>query len=173
MISKTAAVHRLNAASDEESWNALSRCCGASRWILQMMQARPFADAATLLEQSDAAFETLGRADWLEAFAHHPKIGDLESLRSKFAATREWAGNEQVGTDAASESTLRALAGGNQDYEAKFGFIFIICASGKSADEMLLALRARLPNTPEEELHQAAREQTQITRLRLGKLLDA
>jgi 2-oxo-4-hydroxy-4-carboxy-5-ureidoimidazoline decarboxylase len=173
MISKTAAIHRLNAASDAQAWNALSRCCGASRWILKMMRARPFCAAATLLEQSDAAFETLERADWLEAFSHHPKIGDLESLRSKFAATRDWAGNEQAGTNAADEATLRALAGGNSDYEQKFGFIFIICATGKSAEEMLLALRARLPNAPEEELHNAAQQQTQITRLRLRKLLAA
>ncbi len=167
-----AALQKLNAASESAAWDDLSRCCGASKWVLNVMNARPFVDAQELFEYSDKAFETLHRTDWLEAFAHHPKIGDIDSLRSKFAATRDWAGNEQSGTSAASEATLQALAQGNTDYEDKFGFIFIICATGKSADEMLSALRARLANDEETELKNAAWQQQQITDLRLRKLLE-
>lgn len=172
MTADNLALHRLNAASESGAWNDLSRCCGASKWVLRLMNGRPYQNTGALFARSDEAFQTLGRTDWLEAFAHHPKIGDIESLRSKFASTRDWAGNEQAGTSAASEETLQALAQGNSDYEEKFGFIFIICATGKSADEMLAALRERLSNDEKTELSIAGEQQKQITNLRLRKLLE-
>jgi 2-oxo-4-hydroxy-4-carboxy-5-ureidoimidazoline decarboxylase len=161
----------LNALPIAEARAALERCCGARRWIEQMCAARPFRDRAALLAAAGRAAGGLERDDWLAAFAHHPRIGDLESLRAQFARTATWAGEEQRGASAASEATLLALAEGNRAYEARFGYIFIVCATGKSADEMLAMLRTRLPNDPDREIAVAAEEQMKITRLRLEKLL--
>lgn len=161
---------RLNTLPPDDAREELRRCCGSSRWIEAMLEARPFASFDELRARADEVFGTLERADWLEAFAHHPRIGDLESLRKKFASTAAWASSEQASVQAASEETLRALADGNAAYLEKFGYIFIICATGRSADEMLTALRARLGNTPEAELAVAAGEQRKITHIRLGKL---
>jgi len=110
--------------------------------------------------------------DWKEAFSHHPKIGDIKSLRQKFASTAQWAEGEQSGVAQTSERVLRELAEGNNLYEAKFGYIFIVCATGKGAEEMLEMLNRRLSNYPEEEIRIAAEEQRKITRLRLEKLLN-
>lgn len=165
-------IEELNALPGEEAQAALERCCGSARWIELMIARRPYADRQALWLAADAADGSLSRADWLEAFSHHPRIGDVESLRSRFASTAAWAAGEQSGTSVASEETLQALATGNDAYFEKFGFIFIVCATGKSADEMLTLLRARLPNAPEDELVVAAAEQAKITRLRLEKLLS-
>lgn len=114
------------------------------------------------------------RADLLEAFSHHPQIGaDLESLRKKFAATATWSAGEQSAINTADEMTLLGLVEWNRDYLAKFGYIFIVCATGKSAAEMLALLRARLPNDLEAELNIAAAEQAKILHLRLDKLLES
>ncbi|MNT52311.1 OHCU decarboxylase [compost metagenome] len=115
----------------------------------------------------------LGPEDWKEAFEHHPRIGDLDSLKAKYANTRDWAAGEQSGAASAPEEVLQALAEGNQTYEAKFGHLFIVCATGKTAKEMLDLLQARLPNAPQVELGIAADEQRKITRLRLEKLIHA
>ena len=122
---------------------------------------------------AERAFVGLGPADWREAFAHHPRIGDVASLRAKFAATAAWAGEEQRGAAAAGDDTLAALAEGNRAYEERFGYVFIVCATGKSAEEMLALLRARMPHPPEREIEIAAAEQASITRLRLEKLLES
>jgi 2-oxo-4-hydroxy-4-carboxy-5-ureidoimidazoline decarboxylase len=111
------------------------------------------------------------REDWLEAFAGHPRIGDLESLRSRFGSTAHLAAGEQAGARAASDKVLRALAQGNEEYESRFGHIFIVCATGKSADEMLAILQQRLGNAPAVELEIAAGEQRKITRLRLARMV--
>ena len=116
----------------------------------------------------EQAFDQLDRDDWLEAFAGHPRIGDLDSLRHRFAATAALAAAEQAGTREASDRVLRALAQGNADYERRFGHLFIVCATGKSADEMLAILDQRLSNDPDVELEIAAGEQRKITRLRLA-----
>jgi 2-oxo-4-hydroxy-4-carboxy-5-ureidoimidazoline decarboxylase len=137
-----------------------------------MVAARPFADRVQLLAFADALARDLSRADWLEAFSHHPRIGDVAALREKFAATAAWASQEQRGAAAASDATLEALARGNRTYEERFGYIFIVCATGRSADEMLALLEARLHNDPADELGFAAAEQMKITRLRLEKLLE-
>ena len=117
-------------------------------------------------------FGTASReTDWREAFTHHPKIGDVDALREKFASTAAWAAGEQGAVRQASEATLQGLKAGNEAYEQHFGYIFIVCATGKSADEMLALLQARLPHSPAEEIHVAMAEQAKITRLRLEKLL--
>ena len=162
----------LNGLPDDEARAALQRCCGSRTWAWRMAEGRPYRNRAGLLAAAERTADKLKRADWLEAFAHHPKIGDREALRTKFAATAAWAGEEQQGAAAATTATLDRLAEGNRAYEEKFGYIFIVCASGKSADEMLELLNGRLANDPDTELVNAAREQRAITRLRLEKLLE-
>lgn len=162
----------LNALAPAEAHDALGRCCGASRWVAAMIAARPFASAEALYAEADAVWARMAREDILEAFDHHPRIGDVAGLREKFASTAQWAGNEQSGTATASERVLEDLAAGNQAYEARFGHIFIVCATGKRADEMLSLLQARLGNEADAELAIAAEEQRKITRLRLEKLLS-
>lgn len=147
------------------------RCCGSARWAEGMVRRRPFASKAALLAAADEEWALTGERDRLEAFAAHPKIGGKDALRETFAATAQWTKGEQAGAAAADEATLEALSRGNADYEARFGFIFIVSASGKSASEMLSILRARLPNAREAELRTAAAEQAKIARLRLEKLL--
>jgi len=136
-----------------------------------MIAGRPYRDAAALLAAGEACWQALGREDWLEAFGHHPRIGDREALRARFATTCDWAATEQSAAMAASDAILDALAEGNREYEARFGYIFIVCATGKPADELLALLQARLGNDTEVELRIAAAEQAKITRLRLEKLL--
>ena len=153
---------------------ALGKCCGATAWVQSMLTAFPVADDATLLREATARWQQLSEADWREAFTHHPKIGgDVEALRAKFASTSTWAEGEQAAVKQASQATLEALATGNEDYERRFGYLFIVCATGKSAAEMLALLQARLSNKPEDEILIAAGEQNKITRLRLEKLLAA
>ena len=131
----------------------------------------PFANEETLIESATEAWYGCKEADWQEAFTHHPKIGDTKSLAEKFASTAALAGNEQAGVNEASLAVIQELALANAEYEKKFGFIFIICATGKSATEMLALLKDRLKNTKEEELDIAMGEQAKITALRLKKIL--
>lgn len=155
-----------------EARAAFERCCGARRWVDAMVAGRPYRSVEALYMTSEREYQALRREDWLEAFSHHPRIGDASALREKFASTAAWAGAEQSGAAAADDATLEALALGNQEYERRFGYIFIVCATGKSAEEMLALLKARLPNAPDAELAIAADEQRKITRLRLAKLLE-
>ena len=167
------ALSRLNEMGPAEACAELTCCCGASQWVAAMTARRPFADRATLLTLAAEAWWGLGEADWREAFGHHPKIGDRAALRARFTTQGQWAAGEQAGVAAASEQVLSALAEENRAYEERFGYIFIVCATGKTADEMLALLRARLPNDPRDEIRVAAAEQAKITRLRLDKLLGA
>jgi 2-oxo-4-hydroxy-4-carboxy-5-ureidoimidazoline decarboxylase len=160
-----------NDLSKAQAQEALARCCGAARWLEKMLTRRPFGQFDELLIAADESFVLLEPDDWLEAFAHHPKIGDTASLRAKFASTATWASGEQAGVGAASEDEVEALAQGNEAYFQKFGYIFIVNATGKSAGEMLQMLMARLENDPETELTVAAAEQMKITRIRLHKLI--
>ncbi len=137
-----------------------------------MAQRFPFQNKEELFVAAEEIWFKLLPNDWLEAFAHHPKIGDMNSLRAKFASTQQWAAGEQAGVRAASDAVLQALAEGNAQYESKFGYIFIVCATGKSAEEMLAILQTRLPNEHATELSLAAVEQSKITRIRLEKLLN-
>lgn len=161
-----------NALSTDEAVKDLMRCCGARRWAAQLAARRPFQTLEAVLHEADEIWSRMDRTDWLEAFRHHPKIGDVASLRTRFAATRQWAAGEQAGVQTADEEVLRRLAEGNARYEEKFGFIFIVCATGKTAPEMLALLEARLKNRPADELRIAAAEQAKITRIRLCKLFQ-
>lgn len=163
---------QLNELPHTELTAVLSQCCGASQWVKAMVHFQPYASKEILHEISDTIWSELGDEDYLEAFTHHPMIGDLDALKQKFADTAQWAGQEQSGSNAASDATLLALQQGNQDYLAKFGFIFIVCATGKSAAQMLSMLRERLENDRSSELTIAASEQNKITHLRLNKLLE-
>ena len=153
---------------------ALQKCCGSMAWVENMVAQFPLANAESLMGQAQAQWNQLSETDWREAFTHHPQIGgDVEALRAKFASTSTWAEGEQASVKTASQETLEALATGNEDYERKFGYIFIVCATGKTADEMLALLQARLPHQAQEEILIAAAEQNKITCLRLEKLLAA
>ena len=147
------------------------RCCGSELWVLRMLGRRPFVSLSELMEAADEAWARLRREDYLEAFSHHPEIGaDLAALRERFQQTRAWSSDEQAGVAGASEQTLVALRDNNQRYRERFGYIFIVCASGLRAEELLQALSARLNNDPAVELQIAAAEQSKITKLRLAKL---
>nr|WP_255216426.1 2-oxo-4-hydroxy-4-carboxy-5-ureidoimidazoline decarboxylase [Pseudenhygromyxa sp. WMMC2535] len=161
----------MNTMDEAAAEAALVRCCGASRWVAAMLARRPFAGDEALYAAALAEWAKMARADVLEAFDHHPRIGaDLSRLREKFADTAALSAGEQAGAAAASEAELEALRDANLAYEARFGHIFIVCASGKSAAQMLAILRARMPNDPQTELRVAAGEQAKITRLRLETL---
>lgn len=125
-------VKTLNGLDPEAAIAALLRCCGSKRWAASVVAARPFDDERHLLESAELAWWALGEEDWKEAFSHHPKIGaDVEALRAKYAATADWSAGEQAGVAGASEATIQALAQGNSEYDAKFGHVFLICATGK------------------------------------------
>lgn len=161
----------LNQLSPADARSALLRCCGSARWAEALAVARPFDSVEGLMEAAEGQWAKASRADILEAFSHHPRIGDRESLSARFPATHAWSKAEQSGAAGGAERELDDLAEGNREYEARFGHIFIVCASGKTAGEMLALLRARLGNEAENELKIAAGEQMKITRLRLEKLL--
>jgi OHCU decarboxylase len=136
-----------------------------------MTEARPFASLKELLAKADTLWRSLSEDDWLEAFRAHPKIGEQKAALVQSEQARSWSAEEQSGTVSAGAETKAALATGNQEYEKRFGFIFIVCATGKSSEEILARLQERLNNDPEKELHIAAAEQSRITELRLLKLL--
>lgn len=156
----------------EERRTLLFNCCGSTAWVGRMMEHFPFITTDALLEVASREWQQCGADDWMEAFGHHPKIGDIASLEKKFASTAAMAGGEQSSVRHASQETLVALAAANSDYEARFGFIFIVCATGKSADEMLGLLQARGNNSRDTEIGNAMREQQKITALRLQKILS-
>lgn len=161
----------LNRLPDEQCRTALEKCCASAAWVDGMLNRRPFENDQKIASLAKETWNSLRRDDWLEAFAAHPRIGDVDSLRAKFTNTEEWADREQSGVAGASEDTLRWLEAGNRAYEAKFGYIFIVFATGKSADQMLAILERRLENPPEVEWKTAAAEQLKITQLRLRKLI--
>ena len=164
----------LNQLPESDLADALRKCCGSTTWVDNMLAIFPVADEKTLMEGANNVWNKLSEFDWREAFTHHPKIGgDVAALREKFASTSTWAEGEQAAVRQASQVILEALAAGNAEYEQKFGYIFIVCATGKSAEEMLALLQARLPNKPEDELKIAGGEQDKITHIRLEKLLAA
>ncbi|HNJ55345.1 MAG TPA: 2-oxo-4-hydroxy-4-carboxy-5-ureidoimidazoline decarboxylase [Chitinophagaceae bacterium] len=165
-------LHEFNTLPHESLIAELSKCCGARAWVQRMLPFIPADDLVELLEDAESQWWLCNEEDWKEAFTHHPKIGDLDSLKKKFANTAVWASGEQSGVNTAKDEILNALAEGNRLYEEKFGYIFIVCASGKSAEEMLGMLNERLKNNPEDEIRIAADEQNKITLLRLEKLLQ-
>jgi len=163
---------RLNALDAARAERELLKCCGSTGWARALAAQRPFGETQELLTAADDIWRTLSERDWLEAFAAHPKIGGRrKAAREQDAQSQNWSEQEQSGARDAEQATLDELAEANRIYEEKFGHIFIVCATGKSAKEMLALLRARLPNDASVELSNAAEEQRKITRLRLDKLL--
>jgi allantoicase len=161
----------LNALPPAQAAAELRACCGASRWVERMVHRRPFAGLQALAQTSEEVCAKFGREDWLEAFAAHPRIGEMKAAQDAGEQAARWSAAEQAGASAGLQAGSTELAAANREYEARFGHIFIVCATGKTAEEMLALLRARLQNDAETELRIAAEEQRKITRLRLEKLL--
>lgn len=161
----------LSQLSDDALRASLTACSGASHWVEATLASRPWADAATLLAAAERAWQGLTRSQLAEAVAHHPRLGESRAAATLSAQASAWSAGEQAGTRDADERTRAALAQGNRDYEARFGHTFILCASGRSAGEMLAALEARMHHDPATELDVTAVELWKITRLRLEKLL--
>ena len=165
-------LERLNQAAKKTAQTDFTNCCGSQNWARMMTEARPFADVAALIKQAEKIWLNLETHDWLEAFAAHPKIGVKKAVSSQSAQSVEWSNAEQSGTENAADSLRDELEKANRLYEVKFGFIFIVCATGKSAAEMLELCRRRVRNDADAEIRIAADEQRKITKIRLKKLLE-
>ncbi|MBL4905159.1 MAG: 2-oxo-4-hydroxy-4-carboxy-5-ureidoimidazoline decarboxylase [Flavobacteriaceae bacterium] len=164
---------QLNTLSETAAFSQLEQCCVSNTWINKMVASRPFSSVDELISKAAAIwYQDCNEHDFLEAFSGHPKIGNVESLKEKFAHTADWANNEQAEVAEASMETINALASANTAYEKKFGYIFIVSASGKSADEMLAIINARLTHQINDELSVAMNEQHKITVIRLAKLIE-
>jgi 2-oxo-4-hydroxy-4-carboxy-5-ureidoimidazoline decarboxylase len=162
----------LNELNEQSAYAQFETCCVTPAWVHAMVASRPFESLEQLLNAADQHWRQASEADILLAFDGHPRIGDVSTLKAKFANTASTAGHEQSGMNTADDDVLHAMKQRNDEYFEKFGYIFIVCASGKTASEMLALLEARLPNTAADELNIAANEQAKITQLRLRKLLD-
>jgi 2-oxo-4-hydroxy-4-carboxy-5-ureidoimidazoline decarboxylase len=162
---------RWNELDSAEAAKEILPCCGSKAWAAELSGKRPFEDEAAVLITSDEIWRSLGTADWLQAFQSHPKIGESRAAAPAGGNSAAWSQQEQKAVAAAEEEIKVGLAKGNGEYEEKFGFIFIVCATGKSGLEILGILKRRLQNGKEKELREAAEEQRQITQLRLKKWL--
>jgi OHCU decarboxylase len=162
----------LNVLPSNEAKSELLKCCGSREWAGRLTASRPFASVDDLIVKADRIWWSLEPRDWLEAFHSHPKIGEKKAAAVTAAEAQKWSEDEQSGTCNSTAATMAALAELNREYEKKFGFIFIVCATGKSSEEMLAILRDRLNHGPDHELKLAAAEQAKITQLRLRKLID-
>jgi OHCU decarboxylase len=163
---------RWNAMCEEEAAAEMLSICGAKRWAIRMAQARPMVAAADIFSAADTTWSAMGESDWLEAIACHPRIGYRKPAHAT-AQSQQWSRQEQNSAQQADEAVLNALANGNRAYEEKFGITYIVCATGKSAQEMLAILDRRLDSTREAELKEAAEQQRQITKIRLQKWLQS
>lgn len=164
-------LEQLNGLELDGASQAFRSCCAAEHWVQGMVTARPFDSFSAMLNTADQVWAGLDEADWLEAFEAHPQIGNVDTLRAKYANTKVLAAGEQSSVAEASDATIQELAEKNKQYLDRFGFIFIICATGQSADAMLAKLRQRIDHTKAEELPIAAEEQRKITAIRLHKLI--
>jgi OHCU decarboxylase len=171
-LSSDGGLQRLNSLGASEAENELLKCCGSNNWARRMASERPFASLKKLLDSTDQIWWSLEPRDWLEAFHSHPKIGEKKAAAATTVEAQRWSEDEQSGIRNSAQQTMAALAELNRAYEERFGFIFIVCASGKSSEEMLAILRARLENPAGMELRIAAAEQAKITQLRLRKLIN-
>ena len=170
----------LNASPEESARAEFLKCCGSTRWAATLTERRPFATLDQLLAQASEVWWALDQTDWLEAFRSHPKIGEKKAAAPTAAAaadfvatqSQQWSAEEQRGVSDAGQKAIEKLARLNRAYEEKFGFIFIVCATGKSTDEILALLETRIENETATELRIAAAEQAKITELRLRKLLE-
>jgi OHCU decarboxylase len=162
---------RWNSLQLEEAASEVLPCCGSKAWAREMATRRPILDETALLTACDEVWKKLSEADWLEAFRSHPRIGDSQAPASAPSQSAAWSGEEQRKVGAAGDDIKAALAAGNRAYEQKFNRIFIVCATGKSAPEILANLERRLRNDETTELLEAAEQQRQIAQLRLKKWL--
>lgn len=164
-------LERLNLLPAREAENELLKCCGCNEWAQSLIAQRPFESVDDLITKADRVWWSLEPRQWLEAFHSHPKIGERQAARATAAEAQKWSTDEQSGIRNSAPDTIVTLAELNRRYEEKFGYIFIVCASGKSSEEMLSILRERLENPPDDELRIGAAEQAKITALRLEKLV--
>jgi len=160
----------LNGKRKHELIALLQQCCASEKWVALMLDCIPFADSEEVLARASSIWATLNVSDYLQAFSAHPQIGDVKTLQAKYVNTEAIASSEQSQVAGASQETIEQLGLANQLYLKRFGFIFIICATGKSAKEMLNALLSRIGNSRQAEIQNAADEQIKITKLRLKKL---
>jgi OHCU decarboxylase len=159
-----------NAAGAEDALEAMIACCGARRWAQAMVARRPIRTVAELSAAADKEWERMQEADWMEAFACHPRIGGRKAAHAS-PQSSAWSGQEQTSITEAAAQVLAELSAGNEFYEQRFGFTYIVCATGRSAEEMLAILNRRLAGDRVSELREAAEQQRQITQIRLGKWL--
>ena len=160
-----------NTEDPKAALDAMLACCGARRWASAMVALRPIANVAELSEAADRTWARMGESDWLEAFSCHPRIGERKTAHAG-AQSSTWSQQEQASVKNAAEQVLAAIAEGNTLYEQQFGFTYIVCATGKSASEMLAILNRRLQSSRAAELREAAEQQRQILQIRLGKWLS-
>src|SRR5215472_14226624 len=162
----------LNALPRYRAESELIQCCGSRAWARNLARRRPFQNPGRLIRASSDVWWTLDESDWREAFAAHPRIGAHQSAVLSAARAQTWSQQEQSGMRRANDGIIADLEQSNQKYFGTFGYIFIVCATGKTADEMLTILKSRLSNPPDQEIRIAAEEQDKITRLRLEKLVS-
>jgi OHCU decarboxylase len=169
----TPGLDRLNALPLKDAAEQLRACCGSSRWVEAMLARRPFDSTEDLLAAADGAWRATGPGDWDEAFGHHPRIGERHAAAPVSATARAWSTGEQGTAADAGTAARAALAEANEAYERRFGRIYIVCAAGRTAEEMLADIAGRMRNDPDLERAVAAEEQRKITRLRLKTLIGA
>jgi OHCU decarboxylase len=158
-----------NATAVGEAEAALLACCGSARWARVLVERRPYASAEALMVDAEAVWFEMPESEWLAAFACHPRIGERKAEAATSVQFADWSGREQSAAQATLEAVATALVEGNRAYEAKFGFLYIVFASGRTAPELLAILEERLEHDRPTELREAARQQWEIARLRMGK----
>ena len=167
-------MRRLSDLPDAEAAAELRACCASTRWVERMLRQRPFKDRDEVFSSAERIWFDIEAEDWLEAFRAHPRIGEVRTTKGQAGHGKKgeaWSKAEQAGVGAADDAVRAELVKANRDYETRFGWIYIVCATGKTPGEMLALCRARLANAPDAELKVAAIEQLKIIRLRLEKLL--
>jgi OHCU decarboxylase len=168
----TLTTSQLDSLPAAEAAFKLAACCGSTAWVAGMLAFRPFCTSDNVFAAAEEVAGYLTQTDWLEAFSHHPRIGGQNAVAAVSSTAATWSSGEQFASSTARGEVQAALAVANAEYEQRYGFVFIVCADGRSAEEILHALRARLRNERDTEIDHAAHEQRQITRLRLEKLLS-
>jgi len=164
-------LEQLNSLLEERCIQELFKCCASKKWANNLTSQRPYKNVENLMETASREWFALGESEWLDAFSHHPKIGDKATILKKENAN-SFGKNEQASVLTASEQILNDLAQYNRLYADKFGFIFLIFAEGKSQEYMLSILKERISNTREQEIKNAAVEQDKIARRRLQKMFN-
>ena len=165
-------LEEINQKEPAEAESMFCACCGSTEWAKRMASLRPFESEDSLMQAAASIWNELKTSDWLEAFGSHPKIGDTKAASSQQEQSVDWSAGEQAGMSSADKLLKQELAEANREYFDKFGFIFIVCATGKGAEEMLEICTSRITNDRKTEIANAAAEQQKITEIRLRKLLS-